>query len=59
MVEKTYKKSKLYVRNFDEIVQYGTVASVAGNSKFYNMILKLFKNSSVVVKSSNITDEKK
>jgi hypothetical protein len=49
---------KLYARNFDVIVQYGTTASAAGNSKFYNTIVKLLKNSSVVVKSSNITEQK-
>jgi len=53
------ENSKLYARKFDGIVQCGTMASVAVNSKFYNIILKLFRNSSVVVKTSKITDEKK
>jgi len=35
---------KLYARNLEVIVQYGTTASVAGNSKFYNVNLKLLKN---------------
>jgi len=53
------ENSKLYARNFDGIVQYGTTASAVGNSKLYTISLKLFKNNSVVIKSSGITDEKK
>ena len=46
-------------RNVDVIVQYGTRASVSWNSKFYNIILKLFKNSSVVVKQVTLWRRKK
>jgi hypothetical protein len=54
-----FENSKLYARSFDGILQYERMASVIRNSKFYNIILKLFENSSGVVKSSNITEEKK